>query len=71
MTVRGETRGDLLPPPHCVDWLGRWVEEEEREEEEEEQEGGVLEGQGAALPRESHSCLTRQGEDEVVPGTVL
>lgn len=65
MTLRGETRGDLLPPPHPVDWLGHWVEEEE------EQEGGVLEGQGAALPRESHSCLTRQGEDEAVPGTVL
>lgn len=65
MTVRGDTRTGLDSRPHCVDWLGLWVEEEDGEGEEEEEleyrEGGVLETlEGLELtwlPGESHSCL--------------
>lgn len=65
MTVRGDTRVGLVSRPHCVDWLGFWVEEEDGEGEEEEEleykEGGVLETLETLgvnwLPGESHSCL--------------
>lgn len=65
MTVRGDTRGALGSRPHCVDWLGLWLEEEDGEGGEEEEleyrEGGALEAleglEASWLPRESHSCL--------------
>ena len=74
MTVRGDTLArcaDLLPRPHCVDWLGLWVEEEEEEELEQKEGFVVLEAgapAGSWLPRESHSCLTRRGD--VLPSLV-
>lgn len=37
MTVRGDTRAGLVSRPHCVDWLGFWVEEEDGQGEEEEE----------------------------------
>lgn len=37
MTVRGDTREVLGSRPHCVDWLGLWLEEEDGEGGEEEE----------------------------------
>lgn len=37
MTVRGDTRELLGSRPHCVDWLGLWLEEEDGEGGEEEE----------------------------------
>lgn len=65
MTVRGDTRAGLGSRPHCVDWLGLWVDEDDgegaEEEELEHREGGALdcweELEESWLPRKSHSCL--------------
>lgn len=62
MTVRGDTLVGFGCRPHCVDWLGLWVEEEdgdgEEEDEPESREGGALMAlEGLEASWESHSCL--------------